>query len=53
MKLYNKKQNFLVFYIGAIYRYIDTLGAISLGNILAGKGMNRIGGVFIRAGYES
>ena len=32
---------------------LDTLGASLLGNILAGKGMNRAGEGFFRAGYES
>ena len=32
---------------------LDTLGASLLGNILAGKGMNRAGEGFIRAGYRS
>ena len=31
---------------------LGTLGASLLGNILAGKGMNRAGEGFIRAGYE-
>ena len=30
---------------------LGTLSASLLGNILAGKGMNRAGKVFIRAGY--
>ena len=32
---------------------LGILGASLLGNILAGKGMNRAGEVFIRAGYGS
>ena len=32
---------------------LGTLGASLLDNILAGEGMNRAGGEFIRAGYES
>ena len=32
---------------------LGTLGASLLGNILAGKGMNRAGKGFIRAGYGS
>ena len=32
---------------------LGTLGASLLGNILAGKGMNRAGEGLIRAGYES
>ena len=32
---------------------LGTLGASWLGNILAGKGINRAGEGFIRAGYKS
>ena len=32
---------------------LGTLGASFLGNILAGKGMNRAGEGFLRAGYGS
>ena len=32
---------------------LDTLGASLLSNILAGKGMNRAGEGFFRAGYGS
>ena len=32
---------------------LGTLGAILLGNMLAGKGINRAGEGFIRAGYGS
>ena len=32
---------------------LGTLGASLLGNILAGKGMNRAGEGFIRVGYRS
>ena len=32
---------------------LDTIGASLLGNILAGKGMNRAGEGFLRAGYGS
>ena len=45
MKLKNKKEDFFSIILGA-------LGASLLGNILAGKGMNRAGEGFIRAGYE-
>ena len=33
--------------------FLGTLGAILLGNILAGKGINRAGEEFIRVGYGS
>ena len=32
---------------------LGTLGASSLGNILAGKGMNRAGEGFVKVGYGS
>ena len=41
MNLKNKKEDYLVCY----------LGASLLGNILAGKGMNRDGEGIVRAGY--
>ena len=31
---------------------LDALGATLLGNILAGKGINRVGEGYIRAGYR-
>ena len=46
MKLKNKKEDFFSIILGA-------LGASLLGNILAGKGMNRAGEGFIRAVYGS
>ena len=42
MKLKNKRENFL-----------GTLGVILLGNILAGKGINRAGQGIVRTGYGS
>ena len=45
MKLKKKKEDFLVL--------LGTLGTSLLGNILAGKGMNRAGEGFIRYGYGS
>ena len=36
---------------GFLSMLLGTLSASLLGNILAGKGMNRAGKVFIRAGY--
>ena len=44
MKLKNKKEDFLVMLLG-------TLGASLLGNIFAGKGINRAIEGVIRAGY--
>ena len=44
MKLKNKKDDFLVMLLG-------TLGASLLGNIVAGKGINRAIEGVIRAGY--
>ena len=38
---------------GFISMLLGTLGASLLGNILAGKGMNRAGEEFIRASYGS
>ena len=38
---------------GFLSKLLGTLGAIFLGNILAGKGMNRVGEGIIRAGYGS
>ena len=38
---------------GFLSMLLGTLGASLLGNILAGKGMNRAGEIFIRAGYGS
>ena len=38
---------------GFLSMLLGTLGASLLGNILAGKGMNRAGEGFIRAGYGS
>ena len=46
MKLNNKTGGFLCMLLG-------TLDASLLGNILAGKGMNRAGKGFLRAGYRS
>ena len=44
MKLNNKRKDFLVMLLGS-------LGSCLLGNILAGKGINRAGEEVIRAGY--
>ena len=38
---------------GFLSMFLGTLGANLLGNMLAGKGMNRAGKIFIRAGYGS
>ena len=38
---------------GSFSMFLGTLGASLLGNILAGKGINRAGEGFIRAGYGS
>ena len=38
---------------GFLSMLLGTLGASLLGNILAGKGMNRAGEGFLRAGYGS
>ena len=38
---------------GFLSMLLDTIGASLLGNILAGKGMNRAGEGFLRAGYGS
>ena len=38
---------------GFLSMLLGTLGAILLGNMLAGKGINRAGEGFIRAGYGS
>ena len=38
---------------GFLSMLLGTLGATLLGNILAGKGMNRAGEGFIKAGYGS
>ena len=38
---------------GFLSMLLDTIGASLLGNILAGKGMNRAGERFIRTGYGS
>ena len=38
---------------GFISMLLGTLGASLLGNMLASKGINRTGEVFIRAGYRS
>ena len=46
MMLRNKKGGFLSTLLGA-------LGAILLGNMLAGKGINRVEEGFIRYGYKS
>ena len=44
MKLKNKKEDFFSMLLG-------TLGVSLLGNILAGKGMNRAGKRIVKAGY--
>ena len=38
---------------GCLSMLLGTLGASLLGNMLAGKGVNRIGEGFVRAGYGS
>ena len=38
---------------GFLSMLLDTIGASLLGNILAGKGMNRAGEIFIGTGYGS
>ena len=38
---------------GFLSMLLSTLGASSLGNTIAGKGMRRVGEGFLRVGYES